>query len=62
MNIFTRFKNWITKNGGTATYTTTDKAFLEAMGIDPAGSKAAISEENKIKCWKVMSETTGKLP
>lgn len=62
MNVFARFKNWITKSGGTTEYTTTDKAFLEAMGIDPAGSKAAISEATYFTCLKILSETMGKLP
>ena len=60
MSIFTRFKNWITKSDGSATYTTTDQAFLEAMGIDPRSK--SIQEVTYFTCLKVLSETMGKLP
>lgn len=60
MNIFTRFKNWITKSDGSATYTTTDQAFLEAMGIDP--NSKSIQEVTYFTCLKVLAETMGKLP
>lgn len=60
MSIFTRFKNWITKSDGSATYTTTDQAFLEAMGIDPCSK--SIQEVTYFTCLKVLSETMGKLP
>ena len=59
MNIFRRFLNWITKSDGTG-YSASDKAFLEALGID-ANSKA-IQEVTYFTCLKVLSETMGKLP
>ena len=60
MNIFTRFKNWITKSDGSTAYTTTDQAFLEAMGIDPKSK--SIQEVTYFTCLKVLAETMGKLP
>ena len=61
MNPFRKFFNWITKSdGSTAVYTTTDEAFLKAMGIDP--NSKAIQEVTYFTCLKVLSETMGKLP
>lgn len=61
MNVFKRFFNWLTKSdGSTAVYTTTDEAFLKAMGIDP--NSKAIQEVTYFTCLKVLSETMGKLP
>lgn len=61
MNPFRKIFNWITKSdGSTAVYTTTDEAFLKAMGIDP--NSKAIQEVTYFTCLKVLSETMGKLP